>query len=221
MVKLDGDNYKAQGMRRRMISELREILKQRDLLDEKVLEAMNEVPRHVFLDAVFVEKAYENIAFQIGAGQTISHPLTVAIQTTLLELKENEKVLEIGTGSGYQTSVLSHYPVKIYSIERQGELFDKTRRLLRKLNVNANLFYGDGYKGSKTNAPFDKIIVTCGAPDVPQDLLGQLKVGGRMVIPVGEGSQRMWLIDRVSEGQFVKKDFGAFSFVPMLERSVK
>lgn len=212
------DSYRHKGMRKQLVDELR----QKGIKDELVLEAINQVPRHFFLDNAFVEFAYSNKAFPIGAGQTISHPYTVAFQTELLQVKRGQKVLEIGTGSGYQTSILAQLGVKIYSIERQRELFDKTKLLLRKMEVNANLYYGDGYKGNTVYQPYDAIIVTCGAPYIPEDLLRQLKVGGRLVIPIGDlGSQVMTLITRDSETEFSKTEFGDFKFVPMLEQKAR
>ncbi len=212
------DSYRHKGMRKQLVEELRN----KGIRDEQVLEAINKVPRHFFLDNAFVEFAYSNKAFPIGAGQTISHPYTVAFQTELLQVKKGHKILEIGTGSGYQTSVLAQLGVKIYSIERQKELFDKTKLLLRKMEINANLYYGDGYKGNTIYQPYDGIIVTCGAPFIPEDLLRQLKVGGRLVIPIGDlGSQIMTLIVRDSETEFSKTEFGDFKFVPMLEQKAR
>ncbi len=221
MNSLYKDTYKHKGMRRQLVNELRE----RGIKDENVLEAFNEVPRHFFLDLAFTEQAYSNIAFQIGAGQTISHPFTVAFQTELLQVKKGDKILEIGTGSGFQTSILCQLGAKVYSIERQRELYQNISRrdsVIHHLNFNPRLSYGDGYKGSPTFAPFDSIIVTCGAPFVPPALQEQLKVGGRLVIPLGEGSvQRMLLITKISENEFEQKDFGDFSFVPMLENKAR
>lgn len=210
------DTYKHKGLRKQLISELRE----RGIRDEKVLEAFNEIPRHFFLDLAFEKQAYTNIAFQIGAGQTISHPYTVAFQTQLLNLQKGEKVLEIGTGSGFQTCILCQMGAKVVSIERQRELFVKAKSIIHHFNFNPKLFYGDGYKGQPVYAPFDKILVTCGAPFVPEALLEQLKVGGVLVIPLGSGSvQEMKRITRVSEDAFHTEDFGDFSFVPMLENT--
>lgn len=208
------DTFKHKGMRRKLVAEI----KQKGVDDEAVLGAIEKVPRHLFLDPVFEKQAYENVAFQIGAGQTISHPFTVAVQTALLDVKKGEKILEIGTGSGYQTAVLLELGVKVYSIERQRELYDKTKPLLAKMGYSPKLFYGDGYKGKKAFAPFDKIIITCGAPFVPQDLVDQLKVGGIIVIPVGEGAkQEMQQGVKMSDGTLEMLNFGTFSFVPMLE----
>lgn len=211
------DSPKHQGMRRKLIDELRA----KDRFDPIVLEAMMKVPRHFFLDPIFVNQAYADTAFQIGAKQTISHPSTVAYQSTQLGIKKGEKVLEIGTGSGYQTCVLMELGAKVFSIERQRELYDSTSKLLPSIGYNPKLFYGDGYKGLPTFAPFDKILVTCGAPFVPEDLLKQLKVGGVLVIPVGDGKiQLMTRITRSGEETFEKEELKNFSFVPMLEDRV-
>ena len=201
-------------MRKRMISELRE----QKLSDEQTLLAMGNVPRHLFFpDKVFLEKAYEDIAFQIGAGQTISHPSTVAIQTGLLQVKKGMRVLEIGTGSGYQTAVLLELGVKVFSIERQHELFLKTKALLDKMKYQARLSFGDGYLGWPAYAPFDRILVTAGAPEIPNALLEQLKPSGRLVIPVGgESKQRMIVVDKDENGLLSQEIRGEFSFVPLL-----
>jgi len=212
------DSYKHKGMRKLLINELRA----KGITDENVLLAFDNVPRHFFLDLVFTEQAYSNMAFQIGAGQTISHPFTVAFQTQLLEIKKGDKVLEIGTGSGFQTSILCEIGAKVFSIERQRELYSNVGFILKHFNFSPRLSYGDGYKGLPNNAPFDSIIVTCGAPFVPDALLEQLKIGGRLVIPLGEGSvQRMKLITKISESDFETKDYGDFSFVPMLENKAR
>ena len=205
-------------MRRKLIQELAA----KGIQDQRVLQAFDAVPRHFFLDNAFAQQAYSNMAFQIGSGQTISHPYTVAFQTELLNLKKGDKVLEIGSGSGFQTSILCELGVKVYSIERHRELHLKAKNILRHLHYNARLSFGDGYKGLPTFAPFDKIIITCGAPDVPKTLLDQLKVGGIMVIPIGEGEeQQMKRITKVSENELKEEDFGVFKFVPMLEDKVK
>ena len=167
------DSYKYQGMRRQLIKELSE----KGIKSQQVLMCFEVVPRHFFLDNVFAEQAYSNIAFQIGAGQTISHPYTVAFQTELLNIKKGESILEIGTGSGFQTSILCEMGAKVFSIERHKELHLKAKNILRHLKYNCRLSFGDGYKGLPSFAPFDKIIITCGAPDVPEELLNQLKVG--------------------------------------------
>ncbi len=217
------DNLKFQGMRKQMIRNMRSRLEEVGVMDERVLGAMMQVPRHYFFDSVFdTNFAYENKAFIIGAGQTISQPFTVAIQTTLLEINKREKVLEIGTGSGYQTAVLCEMGAKVFSIERQKLLHDRSKQVLDAMNYNPRLFYGDGYKGKPAFAPFDKIIITCGAPYVPDSLKAQLKVGGLMVIPVGEGEvQTMYRIQRISENEYDQRDFGEFSFVPMLTNTQK
>ncbi len=168
------DNYRHKGLRKQLVDGLRE----KGIRSESVLEAINKIPRHFFLDKVFVKQAYTNMAFQIGAGQTISHPYTVAFQSQLLDIKKGDKVLEIGTGSAYQTAVLCELGAKVFSIERQKELYLKSKQIIPKLNFNPKLKYGDGYVGWPTYAPFDKIIVTCGAPFIPEDLKTQLKVGG-------------------------------------------
>lgn len=208
------DNYRHKGLRKKLIEELR----QKGIKDEKVLQALDQVPRHFFLDNAFVEFAYSNKAFPIGAGQTISHPYTVAFQTELLQVEKGKKILEIGTGSGYQTAVLVKLGAKVYTIERQKELFDKTKILMNKMSIKANFYYGDGYKGNEVFKPYEGILVTCGAPFIPDDLVKQLAIGGRLVIPVGDlDKQVMTLIVRKSETEFTKKEYGDFRFVPMLE----
>jgi protein-L-isoaspartate(D-aspartate) O-methyltransferase len=193
-------------------------MRSKGIKNEAVLDAMNKVPRHLFLDSSFLEHAYQNKAFPIGADQTISHPYTVAFQSELLELQPGHKVLEIGTGSGYQCAVLLEMKAQLYTIERQNELYKKTGQLFRKLNYRPKKYvFGDGYKGLPEQAPFDSIIVTCGAADIPQALLGQLKIGGRLVIPVGNDPQIMTMVIRESATDFTKKTFGEFRFVPFLE----
>jgi protein-L-isoaspartate(D-aspartate) O-methyltransferase len=212
------DTYKHKGMRKQLIEELRA----KGISDERVLAAFDAVPRHYFLDLVFEKQAYSNTAFQIGSGQTISHPYTVAFQTSLLELNRGEKVLEIGTGSGFQTSILCSLGVKVFSIERQKELYLKAKKIIDQLGFTPKLFFGDGYEGKATYAPFDKILVTCGAPEVPKKLLEQLKIGGVLVIPVGDLElQQMLRIQRISETEYTEEMFGNFSFVPMLEKTVR
>lgn len=207
------DTFKHKGLRRNLISHIRD----KKIASAEVLDAMMNVPRHYFIDNAFLEKAYSDFAFPIGEGQTISQPSTVAIQTSLLELKEGDKVLEIGTGSGYQTAVLCQFNVKIYSIERQKVLYQKTKKLLRKLGCKAETFYGDGYKGLPQFAPFDKIIITCGAPNIPEALINQLKPDGKMIIPVGgDEYQDMKVISFDKEGNLRTENHGKFSFVPML-----
>lgn len=212
------DSLKHKGMRRQLIEEL----KAKGIQNKAILEAFDATPRHFFLDLAFINQAYSNTAFQIGAGQTISHPFTVAFQTDLLDVKKGTKVLEIGTGSGFQTSILCALGTKVFSVERQRELFLKAKRVINELGHNPKLFYGDGYKGQPAYAPFDRVLVTCGAPFVPDALLDQLVVGGILVIPIGEGAKQiMTKITKVSDTEFEKQTFGDFSFVPMLERTAK
>ena len=208
------DTLKHQGLRKRLI----QLLKEKGIQDSKVLEAMNKVPRHLFLDSGFEAHAYQNKAFPIGADQTISHPFTVAFQSELMQIEKDHNVLEIGTGCGYQTAVLLELGARVYSIERQQELFKKTRLFLPKLGYRPKLLvFGDGYKGLPDYAPFDSIIVTAGAPYVPKPLLAQLKVGGRLIIPIGNDPQIMHLYIRTSATEFQKETFGEFRFVPMLK----
>lgn len=207
------DTYRHKGLRKRLLDDLRDM----GIRDERVLDAMYNVPRHYFLSSAFLEFAYDNKAFQIGAGQTISQPYTVARQTELLQLEKGDKVLEIGTGSGYQTSVLCEMGAKVWTVERQKELYDKTRPLIRALGYRPQMYYGDGYKGKPAFAPYDKIIVTCGAPQIPEELLKQLTIGGILIIPVGEGrTQRMIELRKNSPTDFSRKEHGDFAFVPML-----
>ena len=208
------DTSKHQGLR----NQLANVLQAKGIDDEKVLKAVRKIPRHLFIDSSFESHAYQDKAFPIAAGQTISQPYTVAFQSQTLALKNGEKVLEIGTGSGYKTAVLLELKTEVYSIERQRELFKKTSLFLPKLGYNPKKFiFGDGYKGLPEQAPFDKIIVTAGAPIVPKPLLAQLKVGGRLLIPVGDKTQIMTLFIRTSEKEFEKHELGDFAFVPMLE----
>ena len=208
------DTTKHQGLRNQLIT----ILEQKGIEDKNVLEAIRKIPRHLFLDSGFEAFAYQDMAFGIGAGQTISHPYTVAFQSQLLEVHKDHKILEIGTGSGYQTAVLCTMGAKVYSVERQNELFKKASNFLPKLGIRPkHLSFGDGYKGLEQHAPFDRIIVTAGAPFVPKPLMAQLKIGGRLVIPIGENNQIMTLLIRINETQFEKHEFGDFKFVPLLE----
>lgn len=201
-------------MRKRLVN----TLKKKGIVKAEVLNAIGKIPRHLFMDSSFVDHAYTDKAFPIAADQTISQPYTVARQTELLEVKRGDKVLEIGTGSGYQAAVLLEIGVALYTIERQNELFKKTNIFLPKLGYKPKrMIFGDGYKGLEEEAPFDGIIVTAGAPFVPQPLLAQLKVGGRLVIPVGEDVQIMTVFTRKSMTEFEKDEFGEFRFVPLLE----
>lgn len=192
-------------------------LKAKGLAGDAVLNAMNRIPRHLFLESSFHQHAYQDKAFPIAADQTISHPSTVAWQSELLELRSGMKVLEIGTGSGYQAAVLCELGMKLFSIERQKALFDFSKKMLSTLGYRAELKFGDGFKGMPVFAPFDRVIVTCGAPFVPKALLAQLIEGGIMIIPVGEGTQKMVKITKQSDGSFVQKVLGDAAFVPMLK----
>jgi protein-L-isoaspartate(D-aspartate) O-methyltransferase len=207
------DTFRHKGLRQILVDELIG----KGISDQSVLSMINEIPRHLFMDNAFVQFAYKDKAFPIGSGQTISQPYTVAFQTELLQLNPYEKVLEVGTGSGYQAAVLIGMESNVYTIERQKELFTKTKDFLPKLGYNCNFYYGDGYKGLDKFSPFDKIIITCGAPNIPEGLIKQLKVGGRMVAPIGNGDvQVMHLIEKLSETEIRTTTHGEFSFVPML-----
>ena len=208
------DTAKHQGLRNQLVK----LLQEKGIVDKNVLNAINKIPRHLFLNSSFEDYAYQDKAFPIGAGQTISQPYTVAFQSQLLEIKKDDKILEIGTGSGYQTAVLCLMGAKVFSIERQNELFKQTSALLPKLGIRPkHLSFGDGYKGLPNHAPFDSIIVTAGAPTIPKPLMAQLKVGGRLIIPVGDKNQIMTMLIRKNETQFEKHEFGDFKFVPLLE----
>jgi protein-L-isoaspartate(D-aspartate) O-methyltransferase len=209
------DTYRHKGLRMKLVDQLR----RKGISDERLLQAMLHVPRHFFLDSAFDKVAYEDRAFPIAEGQTISQPYTVAYQTQLLEVKPYEKVLEIGTGSGYQSIILAEMGAQVYTIERQKKLFDEHKNfILRKKYPNIKYFYGDGYEGLPTFAPFDKIIVTAAAPYIPPRLVEQLKPGGKMVIPVGEGQvQRMMRLTKNHDGTITEEVFDNFSFVPMVE----
>ncbi|MCK5856112.1 MAG: protein-L-isoaspartate(D-aspartate) O-methyltransferase [Bacteroidales bacterium] len=212
------DNYKHKGMRRRLVEEV----KAKGITDAGVLDAIGKIPRHLFMDSSFENFAYQDVPFPIGSGQTISQPYTVGFQSQLLNIKKGDKVLEVGTGSGYQAIVLVEMGAKVFSIERQRKLYDRTRKLMHDMGYMAKLFYGDGYKGLPSYAPFDKIIVTAGAPEVPKQLLKQLKVGGLLVIPVGgDEGQVMYSISRISEMDFEQKTHGDFAFVPMLKNRAR
>ncbi|WP_108805351.1 protein-L-isoaspartate(D-aspartate) O-methyltransferase [Aquimarina sp. Aq107] len=208
------DTLKHAGKRKQLV----DVIVGKGIKDELVLGAINKIPRHLFMDSSFDDHAYQDKAFPIGADQTISQPYTVAFQSELLEVERGDKVLEIGTGSGYQTAVLCELGCKVYSIERQQELFKKTKLFLPKLGYRPkHLSFGDGYKGLEQFAPYKGIIVTAGAPYVPKPLLAQLEIGGRLVIPVGNDPQVMTLFIRKSDTKFEKHEFGEFRFVPLLE----
>lgn len=210
------DSYRHKGLRRQLVEELRT----KGIKDDRVLDAIGRIPRHQFIDETAFEKqAYQDIAFPIGCGQTISQPWTVAFQSQLLQVSSGMKVLEIGTGSGYQTAVLAAMGARVFSIERQRPLYLRTRQRLTEMGIKASLFYGDGYIGLEREAPFDRVLVTCGAPFIPEALQAQLKVGGRLVIPVGEGAvQTMTLVERTASTEMTTSTHGAFRFVPMLEK---
>jgi protein-L-isoaspartate(D-aspartate) O-methyltransferase len=208
------DSFKHKGLRKQLVEELR----QKGITEQKVLAAIESVPRHLFMENAFLSHAYEDKAFPIGSGQTISQPYTVAFQTQLLKVQKGDKVLEIGTGSGFQTAVLMQMGAKVFTIERQRALYDKTRKFLPEIGYNPKFFYGDGYKGLATFAPFDKIIVTAGAPFIPESLVKQLKTGGIMVIPVGANDvQEMITVEKVSDTETDIKEHGFFQFVPLLK----
>ncbi|HEY1010991.1 MAG TPA: protein-L-isoaspartate(D-aspartate) O-methyltransferase [Daejeonella sp.] len=207
------DNYRERGARKKLVEKLRD----RGINDERVLKAIGKVPRHYFFDETFWEQAYKDIAFPIGDGQTISQPYTVAYQTELLHVKKGDKVVEIGTGSGYQTCILLELGAKVYTIERQENLYNRTSQVLPHIGYKAEFFFGDGSKGIAEHAPYDKIIVTAGAPLVPQVLLKQLKIGGILVIPVGdEKSQKMITVLRAGENDYEKIVLDTFRFVPLV-----
>ena len=209
------DNYRHKGMRKSLVEEL----KNKGISDENVLNAINAVPRHVFLDSSFLNFAYQDKAFPIGSGQTISQPFTVAFQSSLLEIKKNMKVLEIGTGSGYQACVLAEMGAKVFSIERQRKLYTKTKAFLAEFPYRIKMFLGDGNKGLPTYGPFDRIIITAAAPEIPQTLVDQLKVGGMMVIPLCENDehQTMLRLTKQEDGSLKREEYGDFRFVPMLK----
>jgi protein-L-isoaspartate(D-aspartate) O-methyltransferase len=208
------DTYRHKGLRKKLV----ELLRQKGISDENVLEAINNIPRHFFLDSAFDEIAYEDRAFPISDGQTISQPYTVAYQTQLLQVKPLEKILEIGTGSIYQASVLGEMGAKVFTIERQKNLFEKTKHfVLRSKYPNIKFFYGDGFEGLPTFAPFDKVIITAAAPYIPPRLIDQLKIGGKMIVPVDQGEhQRMLRITKNAVADITEEAFNNFSFVPML-----
>ncbi|WP_290790947.1 protein-L-isoaspartate(D-aspartate) O-methyltransferase [Flavihumibacter sp. UBA7668] len=208
------DTYRHKGLRKKLV----DLLKEKGITDEHVLDAILQLPRHYFLDSAFDEKAYEDKAFPIAVGQTISQPYTVAYQSQLLEIRPFDKVLEIGTGSAYQACVLAEMGAQVYTIERQKALFDHNKQFsYLKKYPNIKFFYGDGFEGLPTYAPFDKVIITAAAPFIPEKLIAQLKTGGKMVIPLGEGAvQRMLRLTKLADGGYSEEIFDKFSFVPML-----
>lgn len=208
------DTYRHKGLRKKLV----EAVRSKGITDEKVLNAINNIPRHFFLDSAFDEVAYEDRAFPIGEGQTISQPYTVAYQTQLLETKPFQKVLEIGTGSAYQAVVLAEMGVQVYTIERQKKLFDQNKTFVfLKKYPSIKFFYGDGYEGLPTYGPFDRVLITAAAPEIPQKLIQQLKPGGMMVIPLGSGEvQQMMRITKLETGALKEEVFANFSFVPMI-----
>ncbi len=208
------DTYLHKGLRIKLVNEIQ----QKGINDERVLKAIGKVPRHLFMDSGFIKFAYKDQAFPIKEGQTISQPYTVAFQTSLLDISEGDKVLEIGTGSGYQTAILLEMGAMVYSIERKRELYIGAGSILEKLGYKARLFYGDGYQGKPTYGPFNKILITAAAPNIPEDLNKQLSVGGRLVVPVGDRNfQVMKLIERLSSDKFQTSNHGQFVFVPMVK----
>jgi protein-L-isoaspartate(D-aspartate) O-methyltransferase len=208
------DSYRHKGLRRKLVEEI----KNKGIKDQEVLQAIGKVPRHLFMDSSFINFSYKDKAFPIAAGQTISQPYTVAFQTQLLQVKANEKVLEIGTGSGYQTAVLLELGARVYTIERQRELFIKAQEMLPRMGYNPYFFFADGTLGLPTYAPFDKIIITAAADDIPEKLLKQLKLGGLMVLPYGNSSnQSMTVVERQGIDSFKKSSYGSFIFVPLLK----
>jgi len=208
------DDFQYRGLRKKLVDEIR----LKGIKDERVLNAINNVPRHKFMDSGFIRFAYKDQAFPIAAGQTISQPFTVAFQTELLCVNQQDKILEIGTGSGYQAAVLAEMGAKVYTIERQRELFLRSQALLKDLNYNINFFYGDGYKGLPTYGPFDRVLITAAAPEIPENLISQLKTGGRMVLPFGRGgSQVMVVVEKTADNETRITEHGSFVFVPMLK----
>jgi protein-L-isoaspartate(D-aspartate) O-methyltransferase len=207
------DSFQHKGLRNKLVEEIR----RKGITDERVLSAVNAVPRHLFMDGSFIRFAYRDQAFPIRAGQTISQPYTVAFQTQLLDLKPMDKVLEIGTGSGYQAAILAELRARVYTIERQKELYLCCQPLLTSLGYQVHYFYGDGYQGLPTYGPFDRILITAAAPEIPEKLLEQLNIGGRLVVPLGHaGSQIMTLVEKTGDGEYKKTEHGSFVFVPML-----
>jgi protein-L-isoaspartate(D-aspartate) O-methyltransferase len=211
------DSFEAKGKRKKLVAELR----QKGISDEEVLRAIDKVPRDLFMDPAFLSHAYVDKAFPITSGQTISQPYTVAVQSSLLRVKKRDKILEIGTGSGYQAAILAEMGAKVYTIERFRELFIKAQSVLTSLGYSADFFYGDGYEGKPQYGPFDGIIITAAAPDVPEALLHQLKTGGRLVVPLGNSTiQIMTVVERTGPDTFERSEHGNFVFVPMLKGTV-
>lgn len=209
------DTHRHKGLRQQLVNEL----KTKGIKDERILQAFMDIPRHYFLEKTFSDWAYKDVAFPIDADQTISQPYTVAMQTALLDIKKGDKVLEVGTGSGFQACVLAHMGAKVYSIERQKKLYDKTEKFLHDIGYGqVRTLYGDGYDGAPRFAPFDKILITAGASEIPTSLIEQLKPDGIMVIPLGEGDlQKMLKITKTEEGTLKKENFGNYRFVPFLK----
>jgi protein-L-isoaspartate(D-aspartate) O-methyltransferase len=207
------DSYKHKGLRKHLVK----TIKSKGIYDENILAAIEKIPRHFFLDSSFDQHAYEDKAFPIGSGQTISQPYTVAFQSQLLDIQKRDKVLEIGTGSGYQSCVLLELGAILYTVERQKNLYLKTKDFLPSIGYKPKMFYGDGYKGLPTFAPFDKIIVTAGAPAIPQPLIDQLKPGGILVVPLGDDVQIMTTLTKTLDNKIIREEHGTFKFVPLLE----
>jgi protein-L-isoaspartate(D-aspartate) O-methyltransferase len=211
------DSFEAKGLRKKLI----ETLRKKGITDEEVLRAIGAVPRHAFMDPAFLSHAYTDKAFPISSGQTISQPYTVAVQTALLQVKKRDKVLEVGTGSGYQAAILAEMGVKVYTIERYRDLYIRSQRIVSSLGYNIHFFFGDGYEGKKQYGPFDGILITAAAPNIPDSLLQQLKTGGRLVVPVGGSDvQVMTVVTRTGEDTFEQTTHGNFVFVPMLKGTV-
>jgi protein-L-isoaspartate(D-aspartate) O-methyltransferase len=211
------DSFEAKGMRKNLVEGLRK----KGITDEEVLRAINVIPRHVFMDPAFLNHAYVDKAFPISSGQTISQPYTVAVQTSLLNVKKRDKVLEIGTGSGYQAAILAEMGVRVYTIERYRELYLKAQKTFASLGYNANFFYGDGYEGKPQYGPYDGIVITAAAPEVPATLLQQLKTGGRLVVPLGKSDfQVMTVVKCGGPDTFEYSSHGSFVFVPMLKGTI-
>jgi protein-L-isoaspartate(D-aspartate) O-methyltransferase len=211
------DDFEARGKRKKLVAELRK----KGISDEEVLRAIDMVPRHIFMDHAFLIHAYVDKAFPISSGQTISQPYTVAIQTSLLQVRKRDKILEIGTGSGYQAAILAEMGAKVYTVERFRELYLKAQQTLASLGYSADFFYGDGYKGMPQYGPFDGIIITAAIKEIPESLLNQLRIGGRLVAPVGDNDcQVMTLVKRDGEDTYTSTKHGAFIFVPMLKGTV-